>query len=615
VIDMDKAKAFNTGDFPDRPGVYLMKNEGGRIIYIGKAKSLKKRVKQYFQGGHDIKTRLLVDRIENIEYIVTQTELEALILECSLIKKHRPRYNILLKDDKSFPYIRVTMEEDYPRLVLARNMKRDGSRYFGPYRNTHQIKQTIDTISRLFGIRTCSKRIKAGAKGTGRPCLNYHIGRCMAPCQGGVDRDQYREIMRRICLFLSHRLEQLISILETEMDRAAANLDFEKAAGIRDRIDVFKSMAEKQKVVTTGMEDQDVIALARSRDSACVQVFFVRGGKLLEREHYFLQDLGEITDSRLMTEFVKRFYSATAFIPKHILLQHDIDERSVIEKWLRQKKGGAVYIKIPQRGDKKRMVEMAADNAAQLVSNLGERLRKEREKAYAALDELYSALGLDEFPFRIEAFDISNIQGVQQVGSMVVFEEGRPKKSDYRRYKLKEGHPPDDYRSMREITGRRYGKTAADGREALPQLVLVDGGRGQVSAVEKELRGLGIDITVCGMVKDQRHRTRGIVKDGREISLDGHKNALRLVSLVQEEAHRFAVSYHRSLRSSGQVRSVLDGIRGIGEKRRKALLKYFGDISKIKEATIEQLASVEGMNAAAAREVYNHFRGQSRPPV
>ena len=612
---MDKAKVFNAGDFPDRPGVYIMKNESGRIIYIGKAKSLKKRVKQYFQGGNDIKTRLLVDRIENIEYIVTQTELEALILECSLIKKHRPRYNILLKDDKNFPYIRVTMEEDYPRLVFARNMKKDGSRYFGPYRNSHHIKQTIDTISRLFRIRTCSKRIKAGAKGTDRPCLNYHIGRCMAPCQGGVDRDEYRETMRRICLFLSHRLEQLISILETEMDLAAANLDFEKAAGIRDRIGVFKSMAEKQKVITTGMEDQDVIALARSRDSACVQVFFVRGGKLLEREHYFLQDLGEITDSRLMTEFVKRFYSATAFIPKQILLQHDIGERTVIEKWLRQKKGGAVYIKIPQRGDKKRMVEMAADNAVQLVSNLGERLKKEREEAYAALDELYSALELDEFPFRIEAFDISNIQGVQQVGSMVVFEEGRPKKSDYRRYKLKEGHPPDDYRSMREITGRRYGKTAADGQEALPQLVLVDGGRGQVSAVEQELCDLGIGLTVCGMVKDQRHRTRGIVKGGREISLDGHKNALRLVSLVQEEAHRFAVSYHRSLRSSGQVRSVLDGIRGIGEKRRKALLKYFGDISKIKEATIEQLASVEGMNAAAAREVYNHFRGQSRTPV
>jgi excinuclease ABC subunit C len=609
---MDSKRTFSPEGFPDRPGVYIMKNDKSRIIYIGKAKSLKKRVKQYFQKSLDIKTQALVSQIESIEYIVTQTELEALILECSLIKKHRPRYNILLKDDKSFPYIRVTMEEDYPRLVLVRNMKKDGSRYFGPYRSSYHVKQTIDAIGRLFRVRTCSKKIGSRSAGSDRACLNFHIGRCMAPCQGSVDREEYRSIIRQICLFLSHRLGQLISVLDKEMELAAANLDFEKAARIRDQVSVLRAMAEKQKVITTGMEDQDVVACARSRDNACVQVFFIRGGKLLEREHYFLQELGEISDRQLMTEFVKRFYSATAFIPKNILLQYDIEEKEVIGEWMRNKKGGAVNIKVPQRGDKRRIVEMAAENAAQLINNFSEKLRKETEDAHRALEELFDALDLEEFPFRIEAFDISGIQGTQQVGSMVVFEEGRAKKSDYRRYKLKEGHGPDDYQSMREIARRRYRKYTGDDYEVLPQLVLVDGGRGQVSSVEGELRDLGINLTVCGMVKDDRHRTRGIIRDGKEIPLEDFKDARRLVASIQEEAHRFAVSYHRNLRSSSQVRSELDGISGIGQKRRKALLKYFGDISKIKEATVDQLALVDGMNRAAARQVYDFFkRGKS----
>jgi excinuclease ABC subunit C len=594
--------------FPDQPGVYVMKDDRGRIIYIGKAKSLKKRVRQYFRdkSSLDIKTQALVSQIENIEYIVTETELEALILECSLIKKHRPRYNILLKDDKSFPYIRVTMEEDYPRLTLARDMKRDGSKYFGPYRNSHYVKQTIDAINRLFKVRACSKNI--GSRSKDRACLNYHIGRCMAPCQGSVDKEEYRGIIRQICLFLSHRLGELTSVLEKEMEAAAESLDFEKAARIRDQVQAIKAMAEKQIVVTTDRSDQDVLAFARSGSSACMQVFFIRDGKLLEREHYFFEDVEGVPDDRLMTEFIKRFYSATAYIPRDILLGCDIEEKDVILEWLRSKKGGAVDFKVPQRGDKKRIVDMAEDNASEFLNNFSEKMKREREEAYSALEELYDALALEEFPFRIEAFDISNIQGVQQVGSMVVFEEGRPKKNDYRRYKLKEGFGPDDYRSMKEIVGRRYKKCIEDGCEVLPQLVLVDGGRGQVSAVEEELRGLGLDLNVCGMVKDDRHRTRGIIKDGREIPLGDYKNALRLVAQVQDEAHRFAISYHRSLRSSDQVRSVLDGIKGIGQKRRKALLKHFGDISKIKEADVEQLASVEGMNRAAAQRVYEFFR-------
>ena len=611
---MDREKNVIPGEFPDQPGVYIMKDDRDRIIYIGKAKNLKKRIRQYFRNKDnlDVKTQVLVSQIANIEYIVTETELEALILECSLIKKHRPRYNILLKDDKSFPYIRVTMEEDYPRLTLARKMKRDGSSYFGPYRSSYYVKQTIDAINRLFKVRTCSKKI--GSRNRDRACLNYHIGRCMAPCQGGVGKEEYRGIIRQICLFLSHRLGELTSMLEKEMEQASRNLDFEKAARIRDQIEAFKAMAEKQIVVTTSRTDQDVLAFARSGNSACMQVFFIRDGKLLEREHYFLEDMEGVSDLRLMTEFVKRFYSATAFIPREILLGCDIDDKDIIRQWLRGKKGGAVDLKVPQRGDKKQIVDMAKENAVQLLDHFSEKMKREREEAYGALEELYNALALDEFPFRIEAFDISNIQGVQQVGSMVVFEEGRPKKNDYRRYKLKEGFGPDDYRSMREMVERRYKKCIVNDGEELPQLVLVDGGRGQVSAVEQALRELGLNITVCGMVKDDRHRTRGIIRNGSEIPLEGYKKAYRLVASIQEEAHRFAVSYHRSLRSSAQVRSALDGIKGIGQKRRKALLQHFGDINKIKEADVEQLAAVEGMNRAAAQRVYEFFNKPGKPP-
>ncbi|NLO26528.1 MAG: excinuclease ABC subunit UvrC [Clostridiales bacterium] len=601
-------EAVGTEGFPDGPGVYIMKDERGRIIYIGKAKSLRKRVAQYFRdkSSLDIKTQVLVSQIGSIEYIITATELEALILECNLIKKHRPRYNILLKDDKNYPYIRVTLEEEYPRLMLARKMKKDGSRYFGPYRSSYYVKQTIDALGRLFKVRACSKKISRSGKD--RACLNYHIGRCMAPCQGSVSREEYRSAIKQICLFLSHRLEELISLLKKEMESASQRLDFEKAARIRDQIEAFKTMAEKQKVVTTSMEDLDVIASARSGDSACVQVLFIRGGKLLEREHYFLENLEGVSNGALITEFVKRFYSATAFIPKEILLQYEMDDKEVIRQWLGDKKGSAVNIRVPKRGSKKQIVEMAADNAAELIKNFSERMRKEKEEAYSALEELYSALDLEVFPFRIEAFDISNIQGVQRVGSMVVFEEGRPKKSDYRRYKLKEGRGPDDYQSMREIVARRYKKCKGDETAILPQLVLVDGGRGHVSSVEDELEALGLSLTVCGMVKDDRHKTRGIVRKGREVPLETLKKAYRLVASIQEEAHRFAISYHRSLRGNAQVRSTLDGIKGIGQKRRTELLKHFGDISKIKEAGVEELASVEGMNRAAAQMVYEFFR-------
>lgn len=593
---------------PDQPGVYMMKNDKGGIIYIGKAKSLKKRVKQYFQNSRSrsAKTQRMVLQIDDIEYIITETELEALILECNLIKKHRPRYNVLLKDDKHYPYIRVTMEEDYPRIVLARDIKKNGSRYFGPYRNSYAVKQTIDAINRLFPVRTCSKNLDGFPTGD-RPCLNYHIKRCMAPCQGNVDKDEYRKMMKQICLFLGHRHQQLVEVLEKAMKGASDSLDFEKAARLRDQISAVRSIAEKQRVITSSLEDQDVIALVRDEDRACAQVFYVRNGKLLGGEHYFLQDIEKMEIPHLMTEFVKRFYSGTAFVPEKILLQSDIDEAFIIEQWLKQKKGSSVQVKVPQKGYKKEIVEMAVQNASDILKNFSDKMKREEEQAHQALDELYHLLKLEEFPFRIEAFDISNIQGMEPVGSMVVFEGGKPKKSDYRRYRIKWVNGPDDYDSMREITRRRYRKHLEDAFEILPQLVLIDGGKGQVSAVEQVLKEMGLKLQVCGMVKDDRHRTRGVIKGGKEIGFADKKNAYRLVAAIQDEAHRFAITYHRSLRSRKQVRSILDGIKGIGEKRRKSLLRQFGSIEAIKEATVEELAAVEGMNVKAAQEVYNFF--------
>jgi excinuclease ABC subunit C len=595
-------------NLPDTPGVYIMKDDKGSVIYIGKAISLKKRVKQYFQNSRalDAKTSAMVVQVHDIEHIIAANELEALILECNLIKSHRPKYNILLKDDKHYPYIRVTMEEDYPRVLLARDMKKDGSRYFGPYKSSHAVKQTIDAINRLFAVRTCSRNLSGSATGN-RPCLNYHIGRCMAPCQGSIEKDRYRDMIRQICLFLGNRHGQLIKLLEQEMERASDSLDFEKAARLRDQVSVIRSIAEKQRVVATDMVDQDVIAHAIKDDNACIQVFFVRNGKLLESQHYFVQDIGGIDPRSLMAEFLKRFYSAAAFVPGEILLQDEVDEASIIERWLAQKRGSSVKIRVPQKGDKKKLVEMASDNATELLENFSHKLSKEKDEAYQAMDQLYSLLNLDEYPFRIEAFDISNIQGMEPVASMVVFEEARPKKNDYRRYRIKDVYGPDDYDSIREVIRRRYRRSSDDDPGILPQLVMVDGGRGQVSAAMEVLDELGLSLQVCGMVKDERHRTRGIIKDGQEYPLASFKDAYRLVASIQEEAHRFAITYHRSLRRNKQVRSVLDQIPGVGQKRRRALLKHFGSIDAIRSADIDQLARVEGMNLRVARSVHEFF--------
>jgi len=602
---------------PDKPGVYIMKDKDGQIIYIGKAVSLKNRVRQYFQNSknHSPKVRAMVDHIEEFEYILTDSELEALILECNLIKKHKPRYNILLKDDKHYPYIKVTMNEDYPRVLMTRKILKDGARYFGPYSGAYAVRETIEVIHKLFPIRTCSRIFKEGVKE--RPCLNYHIGRCMAPCQGDVNVDDYRNMMKDICLFLSGKQDELIEELQKKMSQAAENMEFEKAADYRDKIAAIKQIGEKQKMISSAMEDEDVIAFAQSEDKTCIQVFFIRGGKLIGREHFMISDTRNSETKEVLTGFVKQFYSGTVFIPKDILLQEEIDEIKIIETWLTQRRGSRVYIKIPKKGEKKDLVDLAAQNALITLQHFSDKILKEEKMSKSAVEELKELLSLEHVPKRIEAFDISNIQGVDPVGSMVVFIDGMARKSEYRRFKIKTVIGPDDYASMMEVLERRFahglkemneGDTGGFGKFSnFPDLLLIDGGLGQVNRVKEVLKGLGIEIPVCGMVKDDKHRTRGLIFEGREIPISHDSEAFKLVSRIQDEAHRFAISYHRSLRGKGLTLSLLDGIEGIGETRKRALMKHFGSIGKIKLASVEELKKVPGMNTRAAEAVYKFF--------
>ncbi|HBM74752.1 MAG TPA: excinuclease ABC subunit C [Clostridiaceae bacterium] len=608
---------------PEQPGVYIMKDKNMHIIYIGKAVSLKNRVRQYFQNSknHSPKVRAMVENIAEFEYIVTDSELEALILECNLIKKHRPKYNILLKDDKHYPYIKVTMNEEYPRVIMARKIERDGAKYFGPYSGSYAIRETIDIIKKLFKVRTCSRAISSDKALSGRPCLNYYIGRCSAPCRGNVDKEEYKSMMKEICLFLSGEQSELMDELKIRMDDASEKMEYEKAADYRDKIIALKQIQEKQKVLSSSMEDEDVIAFAQSEDSTCIQIFFVRGGKLIGREHFMIPDGCSSSSREILTEFVKQFYSGTVFVPRDILLQEEIDETNIIESWLESKKGSKVHIKVPKVGEKKQLVNMVAENAAIALKNFSQKLIKEEQMSKGAIEELSDVLGLDELPSRIEAFDISNIQGVDPVGSMVVFIDGKPKNSEYRRFKIKSVSGPDDYGSMQEVLERRFKRGLEELKmlklknidtnpgkfSNLPDLVMIDGGEGQVNAVLKVLCGLDIDIPVCGMVKDDRHRTRGLIYDGRELPVSRNSEAFKLITRIQDEAHRFAISYHRSLRNSRMVKSVLNEIKGIGDTRKKALMKHFGSIDKIKEAEIEELKSVQGMNESSARSVYDFF--------
>lgn len=603
---------------PDRPGVYIMKDEDGNIIYIGKAVVLKNRVRQYFQhsANHTPKVQAMVARIKEFEYIVTDSELEALILECNLIKKHKPKFNILLKDDKHYPYIKVTMNEEYPRVFMTRRLEKDGAKYFGPYSNAFAVKETVDLIKKLFPIKTCNKVFPRDI-GKERPCLNYHIYQCLGPCRGDVNKEEYRALMKDVCNFLAGKQEEVLKRLEEQMKTAAENMEFEKAAKMRDKIKSISHIGERQKVLSTAMEDQDIVALAKGVTDSCIQVFFVRGGKLIGREHFIFEGVGDAENKELMTSFVKQFYSSVAYIPGEILLQEEIDEAGIIESWLSSKKASKVHIKVPKRGEKVQLVEMVSQNAQIALERFKERMEKEELVSNEGLRGMAKYLGLEEAPSRIEAYDISNTGSSEMVASMVVFENGKPSNSEYRRFKIKSLDTQNDYGSMQEVIFRRFkhaekemnDDTVQEGKfTKLPDIILVDGGLGHVNAVKEVMESIHVRIPVFGMVKDDRHRTRGLVSEEREIDLTRDLPVLRFVTSIQDEAHRFAIEYNRRLRTKRYAKSALDEVEGIGPKRKRALIKHFGSVTKIKSAEVEELMLVEGINRAVAEKIVEHFR-------
>ena len=587
---------------PDSPGVYIMKDAQGKIIYVGKAVILKNRVRQYFQSNknHSPKVRAMVAKIADFETILTGSEVEALILECNLIKKHRPRYNISLKDDKTYPYVKVSLAEDYPRVMITRRVLKDGSRYFGPYTNVGAVHESLKLLRRLFPMRTCKHM------DVDRPCLEYHIKRCIAPCTGQVDRAEYDAMVRSVCLFLEGRTETVEKELEERMNQAAAELKFELAARLRDQLKAVRRVAEKQNIVT-GSGDQDAIGMARSELGVCVQIFFIRAGKMIGREHFLLGGSEEEADEAVLTAFLKQYYHRAAFVPREVLLPYALAEQAVIEEWLTERKQAKVVLACPQRGTKRDIVQMAANNAAKYLSDEAARLKEANAQTEGAVAELGGYLGLKKQPYRMECFDISHIQGSETVASMVVFEGGIPKKSDYRRFKIRstEGKP-DDFLSMREVTTRRYGGEEV---ENMPDLIIIDGGKGQLSSALAMIRGAGhFDVPVVGLAKQFEY----IFVEGSSdpVILPRHSQALYLVQRIRDEAHRFAITYHRKLRGKRNLVSVLDHVDGIGPTRRKALWAYFGSLAKIKAASVEELAMVEGMNHPAAQAVYNFFAAQ-----
>ncbi len=609
-------------NLPDHPGVYIMKDDEGTIIYIGKAISLKNRVRQYFQSSksHSPKVITMVSHIEEFEYILTDSELEALILECNLIKKHRPRYNIRLKDDKQYPYIKVTVNEEYPRVFMARDVIKDGAKYFGPYTDLYAVRDTLHLVKKLYPIRSCKKDLAFG-RVVDRPCLNYHIHRCIAPCLGNVDRDIYMGYVKDIMTLLSGKHDELIKQLRDRMMEAAESLNFERAAELRDQINSIQKIQEKQKLENATMDDGDVIAHVSTEESTCIEVFFIRGGKLLGRENFYFNDVEE-DEGEMLSQFMMQFYGDRDYIPREILLQNPINEMDIIESYLSEKKGGRVQLKVPQRGEKSHLIEMARKNAEAALEQMKYRTLKEKEMEEDALEELKLILDIENTPYRLEAFDISNIQGTNPVGSMVVFEGGKPKNRDYRRFKIKTVEGPNDYASMEEVLTRRFKRGIEEGKEleskgeeltkgkfsSFPDLILMDGGLGQVSIAERVLEELKLNIPVCGMVKDDRHRTRGLIYKGEEVLIHKDSAIYKLVAKIQDEAHRVAIEYHRSLRSKGSVMSLLDGISGIGKTRRLALINHFISIEDIKKASVEELKKVRGMNEKAAIAVYEYFR-------
>lgn len=602
---------------PEKPGVYIMHNSSDEIIYVGKAVNLKNRVRQYFQNSKNksAKTTALVSHIAYFEYIVTDSEMEALLLECNLIKEHRPKYNVMLKDDKTYPYIKVTTNEAFPRIFITRKYVKDKSRYFGPITDATAAKETVELINKLFPIRKCRKNLPKDI-GKERPCLNYHIGQCAAPCDNLISKEEYNKIVDEILAVLEGKYDYIIKYLEELMYDASEKMDFEKAASYRDRIAGVKKIMEKQKITNSGAGDSDVIAFSRAMDEALVQVFFIRGGKLSGREHFLINAPDYIDRSGIMTQFVKQFYSGTAYIPKELILEEEIvpEEEGAIIELLENMRGSKVTITVPKKGEKHKMVELAAGNAAITFERIGERIKKEQRQTIGALEEIKEILGLDEIPTRIESYDISNTQGFESVGSMVVFENGKAKNSDYRKFRIKTVVGANDFASMEEVITRRLSHYAKEKNEGesfarLPDLIMVDGGKTQIAAAMNAMDNVGIYVPVCGMVKDDRHRTRGLLYNDEEKEIKQNSEGFRLITRIQDEVHRFAIEYHRKLRSERQVHSVLDDIEGIGPKRRKALMKRFGDIEGIKNADVDELLEAEGMTIKAAESVYAFFRG------
>lgn len=602
---------------PASPGVYIMHDARDAIIYVGKAVSLKNRVRQYFQASRNkgAKIEQMVSRICRFEYIVTDSELEALVLECNLIKEHRPKYNTMLKDDKTYPFIKVTVSEDYPRVLFSRTMKKDKDKYYGPYTSAGAVKDTIELIRKVYKIRTCSRRLPRDI-GKERPCLNYHIKQCNAPCQGYISREEYRKSVEGAMAFLNGSYDSVLHTLEQRMQEASEQLDFEVAAEYRDLLNSVRQIAQRQKVTSSDGEDKDIVALATQDTDAVVQMFFIRNGRLIGRDHFYLRAAPQDTRSSILDSFLKQFYSGTPFIPREVMLQEPIADAPVIEEWLTKKRGQRVHIRVPKKGTKEKLVELAARNAAIVLEQDRERIKREEGRTIGAMREITELLGLEDV-VRVEAFDISNISGFESVGSMVVYERGKPKRSDYRKFKIKSVKGPDDYASMEEVLTRRF-QHGLEERKNLeeeelgrflrfPDLIMMDGGKGQVNVALRVLDQLHLQIPVCGMVKDDHHRTRGLYFQNREIPIDRSSEGFRLITRIQDEAHRFAIEYHRSLRSKEQVHSILDDIPGIGPTRRKALMRAFSSLEAIRNASREELAAVPSMNEGSAKSVYDFF--------
>ena len=616
---------YHLKNLPDKPGVYLMKNSLGEVIYVGKAKILKNRVKSYFQNSknHSEKVRVMVKNIAEFEYIVTDSEMEALILECNLIKKYSPKYNILLKDDKFYPFIKITIKDDFPRVFVTRNFAKDGSKYFGPYTNGAAVYETINLIYKIFPLRTCKLAIKENGEAV-RPCLNYHIKKCFGPCGGHIGKEEYGKMISDIIDILSGKETYVTKMLKTEMENASENLEFEKAASLRDKILAIEAIVEKQKIFKTMEGDEDFINIDQDEKDSCIQVFFSRDGKILGREHFIFENTANESIAEILEEFIASFYGGTAKVPKTIYVP-EVNEVELMEEYLTIKRGSKVWIKVPQKGQKKDMLEMVKNNAKITLEKFKDKYLKDKEINRIALQELQDLLELDEWPTRIEAYDISNIQGVDSVGTMVVFEEGRSKNSDYRRFKIKTVKGANDYDSMREILTRRFNhgleeikaiqdrnlKLSAGKFSNFPDLIMMDGGKGQVNIALEVLESLNINIPVCGLVKDDKHQTRGIVYNNKELIINRSSNLMQLIRRIQDEVHRFAITYHRSLRDKRTLHSILDDIPNVGEKRRRALLMKFGSVDNIKKATVEELLEVPSIDKKSAESIYIYFNGNN----